>query len=296
MKNFSGVYALIALLSISNVYLFISKYQQPFQLAAPSYACNHILFDADALLPSSGQKTEEESFVKTINLLKSAGDNCSNFLTTEILELQKSVQLTERLNSLEQHLKSVYGQQPDGHAGLFPGQTALYVFISHQPWVKQVCEIGFNAGHSALFWLIGSEKTKLVSFDIASWGYTRPMGEYLQSIFPGRLETVWGDSRTAVPTFFQQKSSKNEIFSCDIIVIDGSHNHDFVLADLHNMRAGANSTRHLIIMDDYPCRECTSVGSAFVDARNEFLVQKYSDCIAYPDMSRGMAFAHYNMK
>ena len=75
-------------------------------------------------------------------------------------------------------------------------------------------------------------------------------------------------------------------FACDVIVIDGSHNHDYILADLHNMRAGANASRHRIIMDDYTCRECTCVGLAFADAQNECLVQKYSDCIAYPDMSR----------
>ena len=299
MVTLCSVYVVIALLSLSNIYLFISKYQQPLQLEVLSKSSNQIEIGSN---PSTEinfvkyvQKTDEDSFEKTINLLKSSGDNCSNFLTKEILELKQTARLTERLNTLEQHLKSVYGQQPDGHAGLFPGQTALYVFISHQSWVRQVCEIGFNAGHSALFWLIGSEKTKLVSFDIASWGYTKPMGKYLQSIFPGRLETVWGDSRTTVPAFFQQKVKTNGGFACDVIVIDGSHNHDYVLADLRNMRAGANASRHLIIMDDYPCRECTSVGSAFVDARNEFLVQKYADCIAYPDMSRGMAFAYYKM-
>ena len=299
MKLLVFAYIVIILLSILNVCLIIKNYKQQCQIEVSSHSRNQILLDSntntDINLVSSLHNIGEDSFEKTVNLIKFSGDNCSNFLTKEILELKQTVRLTERLNSLEQHLKSVYGQQPDGHAGLFPGQTALYVFLSHQPWVRQVCEIGFNAGHSALFWLIGSEKTKLVSFDIASWGYTKPMGEYLQSVFLGRLETVWGDSRTTVPAFFQQKLKNNGGFACDVIVIDGSHNHDYVLADLHNMRAGANSSRHLIIMDDYPCRECTSVGSAFVDARNALLVQKYSDCIAYPDTSRGMAFANYKM-
>ena len=244
---------------------------------------------------SKSDVEEGDSFEKTISFLKSAGDNCSQFLTTEVIELQKTVHLSERLDALEQHLKSVYGRPPDGHAGLFPGQKALYIYLSHQSWVKQVCEIGFNAGHSALFWLTGSEKTKLMSFDIATLDYTKPMGNYLQNVFPGRLETAWGDSKSTVPSFWKQKASSNDSFTCDIIVIDGSHKHDFVLADLHNMRAGATSTRHLVILDDYPCRSCNDVGPAFVDARNELLLSKHSDCIAYPDISRGMTFAYYTM-
>jgi hypothetical protein len=236
----------------------------------------------------------EGTFEDTIHLLKSIGDNCSKIVTKGTLDLQKAVKLPEHLENLNKHLQSVYGSKPDGHAGLFPGQQTLYVLLSHQPWVRQVCEIGFNAGHSALFWLVGSTKTKLVSYDIASWGYTKPMGQYLQSTFPGRLETFWGDSLTTVPNFWKQKAAAGDLFNCDVIVIDGSHNHDYVLADLRNMRVGANPKRHLIIMDDYPCRICTDVGSAFVDARSELLVGKYADCTAYPDKMRGMAFAYYN--
>ena len=293
-EQFRALFVIVVLLLII-AFLLLDKNQLPHhqvQLQQPPnfHHASH-LFDTNIREANFLGANDDDSYQQTIRLLKSAGDNCSNILTKEILELQKTVRLAENVDNLEQHFKTVFGSPPDGHAGLFPGQKALYVFLSHQPWVRQVCEIGFNAGHSALFWLIGSEKTKLVSFDIASWGYTKPMGEYLQSVFPGRLETVWGDSRTTVPSFWQQKAG--QIFACDIVVIDGSHNHDYVLADLRNMRVGANTRRHLIIMDDYPCRVCTDVGSAFVDARSELLVEKYSDCIAYPDSSRGMAFAYY---
>ena len=253
---------------------------------------NNLSVDTLIHLLNSKAIRQENTFANVIQLMQSVGENCTRFVTKEVLELQQAVNLNKHLRALNQHLQSTFGHLYGRHAGMFPGQKALYILLSHQPWVKQVCEIGFNAGHSALFWLAGSDKTKLVSFDKASLDYTKPMGEYLKSLYPGRLETVWGDSRSAVPTFWQQKRFVKDSYKCDVVVIDGSHQHDFVLADLRNMRTGV-AKQHLIILDDSPCRMCEGVGSAIVDARHELLIEKYADCIAYPDISRGMTFAYY---
>jgi hypothetical protein len=233
------------------------------------------------------------TFDDTIDVLQAMGDNCTRAVTGGMLELQAAVKLHDQLAALNAHLSGVSNGFVDGHAGLFPGQQALYVLLSHQPWVRQVCEIGFNAGHSALFWLVGSNTTKLLTFDIAILSYTRPMGEYMVKSFPGRVETVWGDSLQVVTPFLANKMAAEPDFSCDVIVIDGNHNHDFVLRDLRNMRPAANKRRHLIITDDYPCKTCSDVGSAFVDARNEQLIGRFTSCTAYPDTTRGMAFAYY---
>ena len=247
------------------------------------------------LLNPNSNSNMNNTFDGVMRLLKFIGDNCTKLVTMEMIELQKSLRLAEHLDKLEKHLKSVYRRSPDGHAGLFPGQKALYVFLSSQSWVKQVCEIGFNAGHSALFWLIGSNKTKLVSFDINAYEYTKSMSDFIKSLYPNRFEIVWGDSRKSVPFFRQQKKGIKESFVCDVIVIDGSHMQDFVLTDLRNMRMMANTHQHLVIMDDCPCSEnaCANVGSAVIEARNEQLIGKYSECVAYPDITRGMTFVHY---
>jgi hypothetical protein len=249
--------------------------------------------------------TNEGTFADTVALLGALGDNCTRLLTDDVLQFQQTRQLHEHLVKLETHLKSIYSRSPDGHAGLFPAQMALYVLISHQPWARQVCEIGFNAGHSALFWLVGGDKTKLVSFDLGGNSYAKPMGEYMQKTYVDRIKTVWGDSATTVPEFWQsvktQSSTSNtnlanindELFNCDVIVIDGCHQTECVIRDVRNMLAGANRQRHLVIFDDAPCPTCTNVGNAIYTLRSEGVLGSYGACTAYPDTGRGMTFGYY---
>lgn len=239
---------------------------------------------------------DKGTFDDMIDMLQAMGDNCTSIETENVINLQVTVNLAQQVQALDTIFRRYNDGTPGGHAGLFPGQRSLYVLISHQPWVKQVCEIGFKAGHSALFWLTPSNKTRLVSFDIAMLRYSRFMARYVKKTFPNRLEMVWGDSNKTVPVFLRSKLAAMADFNCDVIVIDGDHSSASVLSDLRNMRPAANMRRHLIIADDYPCRTCHTVGAGFVDARAEQLIGKFSDCTAYPDTSRGMAFGYYIKK
>lgn len=53
----------------------------------------------------------------------------------------------------------------EGFIASSPLQTALYLKVGATTWVHQVCETGFNGGHSALSMLFGSRTSKLVSFE-----------------------------------------------------------------------------------------------------------------------------------
>ena len=44
-------------------------------------------------------------------------------------------------------------------------QMAWYAALAGRPWVHEVCEIGFNAGHSALIWLAAGA-TRVTAFDL----------------------------------------------------------------------------------------------------------------------------------
>ena len=48
-----------------------------------------------------------------------------------------------------------------------------------------VCEIGFNAGHSALVWLLGHTNSTLLSFDLGYHPYTRIAAAYLMKRYGG---------------------------------------------------------------------------------------------------------------
>ena len=255
---------------------------------------------------------EGSTFSHTVALLQSMEVNCSRMVTKKTEDFLSTIHLAEKLEELENHLqyilnetKKVDGlshdrnrtgdnlktvQKIEGNSRTFFGQLMLYVLLSHQPWVNQVCEIGFNAGHSALFWLAGNNKTKLTSFDIGMHSYSKPMSDFLHSLYPQRFNIFWGDSGITVPEFWKQNNSS---FRCDIIVIDGSHQYDDALADLCNMRPGSRSPYHLLIVDDCPCLRCWHVVRAFKRAQSMGVIGKHAQCFGYPHVERGMTFGYY---
>ena len=93
-----------------------------------------------------------------------------------------------------------------------------------------IMEIGFNAGHSSLLYLLANPKSKLTVFDLCEHKYTIPCFQYLQSVFPNRLEMFPGDSTKTVPEF----SSKNPNTKFDLIHIDGAHVGDIPNKDFYN--------------------------------------------------------------
>ncbi|KAI0221060.1 hypothetical protein LSAT2_027517, partial [Lamellibrachia satsuma] len=108
----------------------------------------------------------------------------------------------EHRGNFERELSRVHGEGfVMGHSGGSDPQSRFYYWLAGRPWVKTVCETGFNAGHSTLQWLTGSDDTIVYSFDIGSFKYTRPMADYLNKTFPGRLHLVIGDSLETLPHF-----------------------------------------------------------------------------------------------
>ena len=94
-----------------------------------------------------------------------------------------SVQHTACLNSF---LKNNNIQDVEGHSGSYIPQTAMYLKLASLPFVKTICETGFNAGHSTLVWLTAQNNTNVYSFDLGEHEYGRPMADFLSSKFPGR--------------------------------------------------------------------------------------------------------------
>ena len=109
---------------------------------------------------------------------------------------------------------------------------------------NKIMEIGFNAGHSSLLYLLSNPNSKIVIFDICEHKYTIPCFEYLQSMFPNRLEMYQGDSTITVPAY-NNNNKLNKKF--DLIHIDGCHDTNIANIDFHNCLNLAND---IIIWDD----------------------------------------------
>jgi hypothetical protein len=113
----------------------------------------------------------------------------------------------------------------------FPKRAALAMFaMAH----KEVVEIGFNSGFSALLMLTANPELKLTCVDICEHQYTEPCFQYLKTIFEDRITLVKGDSTVVLPEVLQ--SNKN----LTGYIIDGGHGLGVAEKDLQNVIKYAN--------------------------------------------------------
>jgi hypothetical protein len=108
-----------------------------------------------------------------------------------------------------------------------------------------ILEIGFNAGHSALLFLISNPRNKVLCFDICSHEYTKCCFNYLACAFPNRLELIEGDSATTLCKFKEQ----NPDYRAKVVHVDGSHEYLKANLDFFNSRDFAVDGS-IVIWDD----------------------------------------------
>jgi len=122
---------------------------------------------------------------------------------------------------------------------------AMYYNVARGPTVKTICEVGFNAGHSAALFLNANPQAKVIAFDIGQFPYTVGNLALMKDLFGDRFEYVLGPSETAVPEFHKRRPD----VKCDIISVDGDHSTEGTFADLANFKPLA-SCRNWVLMDD----------------------------------------------
>jgi len=170
----------------------------------------------------------------------------------------------------------------------FPQAILLRVALAHRP--RTVCETGFNAGQSALLWLLAG--ARVVSFDLALHPYVEPAHLFLQARFPGMLELVKGDSRDTISKY----ANAHPEMRCDIVHVDGGHNNDLPLSDLRGLRRLAHPGT-LLVMDDVQCRLmsqwCAEPTDNWHAAQHEGLVAEHS-CYTNHDTTKGLCLGTYS--
>lgn len=111
---------------------------------------------------------------------------------------------------------------------------------------KNICEIGFNGGHSVLAMIISNPNAHYVLFDIGLHSYARPCFEYIKKIFPHTvIEMYWGDSRETLANYHREHPEV--VF--DLIHIDGGHRSEVYSVDWKNS-LDVTASGSLIIFDD----------------------------------------------
>jgi len=154
----------------------------------------------------------------------------------------------------------------------------MYFEIARAPNVKTICEVGFNAGHSAAIWLNANPSAHLVSFDLGQFQYTHGNAMLMKETFPDRFNIVWGESQFAVPEF--AKTHPN--LECDVISVDGDHSTEGTLQDLINLSKIA-SCRNWVLMDDAGWASTNAAWQKAKDMGILMQVECFADLAPRPD-------------
>ena len=130
-------------------------------------------------------------------------------------------------------------------------QQKLYVALASLPYVENICEIGFNGGHSAQLWLAANPRARVFMFDKRShpdaneralkWLHSRP-----ELSAAKRLELISGWSHLEVRKFAKERPT----IKCDLLSIDGSHTMFGASNDLKNAHLIVRPCCHLALLDD----------------------------------------------
>lgn len=136
---------------------------------------------------------------------------------------------------------------------LFPElyNKQLNLFWLGQKNSTKICEIGFNAGHSAMVMLLGRDKTiplDFTIFDIGQHRYVRPCLKYIESKFDTvKFEYIEGDSIISMPKWIDK--NKNSIGTYDIVHVDGGHTEECIKNDMKNADILVKLNGYVIVDD-----------------------------------------------
>lgn len=124
--------------------------------------------------------------------------------------------------------------------------------------IKNVIEIGFNAGFSTLLMLITNPNINITCCDLGEHSYVIPCYEKIKEIFGNRINIIIGDSTKTLP---------NITGNYDVIHIDGGHSSDVANSDIINSyRLSKQGT--ILIMDDYDFPNLHNIWNNYVKKYN----------------------------
>lgn len=170
-----------------------------------------------------------------------------------------SAQFTRRLDALNRHIVDAketmegnifyWDRDPDFDgrpptANLAPARRNMWRATRFK---RQLLEVGFNAGHSALLALSANPSLVYHGVDLGIHRYTAPCVDYLKAEFPGRVHFWQGDSREVLPYLATLRSD----LDFDVFHVDGGHTSELCRADIANCLRLARGGRgkHLLLDD-----------------------------------------------
>lgn len=161
---------------------------------------------------------------------------------------EPSSALRDSINSINKFIQEWQAEKfPPGEGQTVPAQIEWFArFLTQNPQIKTVWEIGMNQGLSTGCILACRPDIKVVSIDIGLHDYVPKAQKMLGRLFPNRHLLILGDSTDVLPQLTFGLSSR----SPDLIFMDGGHTEPVVSLDITNCLNACNPATFLVI-DDY---------------------------------------------
>ena len=154
-----------------------------------------------------------------------------------------------------------YHQSLKEYPELYNKQLNLY-WCGKQANVGKICEIGFNAGHSAMLMLLANtnKHVEFTVFDIGHHKYTKPCFEYIKQAFSHvQFEYVEGDSTIVMPKWIKLDMHNTS----DLVHVDGGHSEYCASNDMKNadslLKPGG-----IMIIDDTDAPQINNLVDKFI--------------------------------
>lgn len=92
--------------------------------------------------------------------------------------------LFQEINQNVVYMRHPSGANLEGGIFLYPQKLHHFYRIGMNPFYRTVCEIGFNAGHSAITFLHLNPNIRLVAFDLFEHTYSQAAVDYVKMRYP----------------------------------------------------------------------------------------------------------------
>ena len=220
-------------------------------------------------------KVDSNNLDNLINFEKESKEYESKNIEKQIY-LDDLKQIIINSNTLLEGNCFYYHQSLNLYADLYTKQ--LNLFWCGKQAVSKICEIGFNAGHSALLMLLGRDTTSLhfTIFDIGLYPYIKPSLEYIKTKFAHvTFEYIEGDSTIVIPEWINKNKDKNKdkdkdkdiLGTYDIVHVDGGHSDHCISNDMKNANMLVKFNG-IVIIDDTNAPEINKYVNFYISTGN----------------------------
>lgn len=223
-----------------------------------------------------------------LNFIPANFEGCEQlFVNTSAARFSMSLNYLLRQKAFDEAVqKATYGLPIEGFSRQVREQYLVLHYLARQTVTRNVCETGFNMGHSSFNYLTANNRIVVNSFDLGRHPYAYVMSEYLRNIFPSRFFIHFGNSTQTIPKFIRA----NPGFRCDLMFVDGGHIYPVALSDLRNFARMANLEGNVIVLDDFPTDWGSELGMAWEKMTRDGIIKELVRCrFTYSMGVRGFA-------